>query len=228
MFSSSRFTLALSKRPSERHVDAIDLSTPQDIPTMQTLEAYTYDVVRRQGNTHQFDFWIITECPDITNNGAQSFTRTPELTLQYQEDMRQAAIWSMKMERLPQGYIPCLFLGNSLLKDDEVLIHEVIIMRTGFHPTNEGKIHVEWITISTKTEHAQTMAHCILTKPEDHQLVSQLCNSLQPTQDVEYPVTSTYNIQSIGHTTTSRSGIGSRAEPSDCTSSRIHEGIGSS
>ena len=192
LFSSSRFTLALSKRPSERHVNAIDLSTIQDIPTLQTLEAYTYDVVRRQGNIHQFDFWIITDCPDIMNNGAHSFTRAAELTTQYQEDMRQAAIWSMKMERLPQGYIPCIFLGNSLLKDDDALIKEEIILRTGFHPTNEGKIHVEWITISTKTEHAQTMAHCILTKPEDHQLVSQLCQALQPIQSVEFPVTSEY------------------------------------
>lgn len=192
MFSASRYTLALSKRPSDRTVAAIDLSTTQDIPTQQTLETYVYDVIRKQGNLHQFDFWIITDCPDITNKGAHSFTRSQEVTLQFQEDIRQAAIWSMKMERLPQGYIPCLFLGNSLLKDDDELIKEEIILRTGFHPKNEGKFIVEWITVSTKTEQVHAMAHCVMVKPEDHQLVSQLCTRLGPIQDVDFPVTAEY------------------------------------
>ena len=192
MFSASRYTLALSKRPSDRKIAAIDLSTIQDIPTTKTLETYIYDVVRKQGNLHQFDFWIITDCPDITNKGAHSFTRSQEATVQFQEDIRQAAIWSMKMERLPQGYIPCLFLGNSLLKDDDELIKEEIILRTGFHPKNEGKFIVEWITVATKTEHVHAMAHCVMVKPEDHQLVSQLCTSLGPIRDVEFPVTAEY------------------------------------
>lgn len=193
LFASSRYTLTLTKSPSDRHVQAIDLSTISDTPTVQLLESYVYDVVRtRQGHIYQFDFWILTECPDVNNNGAQSFARSPTKTAAYQEIMRKAAIWSMKMERLPMGYIPCIFLGNSLLKDDERLIKEEILLRTGFHPKNEDKFQVKWITISTKSEHAQTMAHCILTKPEDHQLVSTLCQHLDPTQDVDFPVTAEY------------------------------------
>ena len=193
MFAASRYTLALTKRPSDRHIDAIDISTLQDTPTLPVLESYIYEVIRtKQGIIHQFDFWICTDCPDINNNGANSFIRSSEKTAQYQDSIRKAAIWSMKMERLPQGYIPCIFLGNSLLKDDERMIKEEVLIRTGFSSDNEMKFQVEWITIATKSEHAHTMAHCILTKPENHQLVSTLCSLLNPTCDVEFPVTSAY------------------------------------
>ena len=193
MFAASRYTLTLTKSPSDRNMQAIDLSTVADTPTAQVLESYVYDVVRtRQGHIYQFDFWILTECSDVNNNGAQTFTRSHTTSAEYQEAMRRAAIWSMKMERLPKGYIPCIFLGNSLLKDEERLIKEEILIRTGFGPKNEDKFEVEWITLSTKSEHVQTMAHCILTKPEDHQLVSTLCKLLDPIQDVEFPVTAEY------------------------------------
>ena len=193
LFTASRYTLALIKNPSQRHLHAINLAAPSDIPTPQVLEPYVYDVVRtRQGHIHQLDFWILTECPDINNNGAQSFTRSKSTTAAYQEVVRKAAIWSMKMEKIPQGYVPCIFLGNSLLKDDERLVKEEIILRTGFLPKYQDKFQVEWNTISTKSGQAQTMAHCILAKPEDHQLVSTLCTSLNPIQDVEFPVTAEY------------------------------------
>lgn len=191
MFAASRCTLALTKHPNDRHLQAISLSAPQDTPTTQALESYVYDVVRtRQGQIHQFDFWILTECPDLNNNGAQSFTRSTTGTAQYQDAIRKAAIWSMKMERTPQGYVPCIFLGNSLLKDDERLIKEEILLRTGFQ--NESKFEVEWMTISTRSEHAQTMAYCIITKPEDHQLVRTLGTLLVPTDDTRFSITADY------------------------------------
>ena len=193
MFAASRYTLALTKRPSDRHAQAIDLATLQDTPTQQLLDSYVYNVVRtKQGQLYQFDFWILTECPDVTNNGAQSFARSQERSLAYQDAIRKAAIWSMKMERFPQGYSPCIFLGNSLLKDDERIIKEEILLRTGFQPRNEDVFHVEWMTISTKSEQAHTMAHCIVTKPEDHQTVSKLGALLHPIQDVAFSITAEY------------------------------------
>ena len=96
------------------------------------------------------------------------------------------------MERLPRGWIPCIMLGHSLLRDKEADIKEEILIRAGDSIVDPDDYRVEWITISTLSEKAQTMAYCILAQLEKHDHVTKLYDMLLPVQDEELLVTNAY------------------------------------
>ncbi len=124
MFKSSDFRFTLTRQPSDSTQDPIEINTLMDIPMDSVLEHYAFDTQIKEGKIIQFNIWFTSDCEDINNNGARSFLRNAELQDNYSKEVRGNFIWSMKMERMPLGLVPCIMLERSLLRDHDDKIEQ--------------------------------------------------------------------------------------------------------
>jgi len=199
MFLKSDFTLTLVRQPSDKTPDPIIIMSTLEIPEADALEHYTFDVKMNRTKLIQFDFWFITECADINNNGAQSFARTPALRTINTREVRDSHIWSMKMERLHNGLIPCIMLERSLIRDRDEDIKAELSARACFDTMDAPCFEIEWITIGTTSKSAQIMIKCVLAAPSDHPRVINLWTKNKTLSDQQYPTTSEYRLLILPH-----------------------------
>lgn len=198
---TSGYTFTLVRHHAEKQLRAIALATIADLPPRDDLEQYVYDVIfTRRGSLQQFDFWFISECEDIRNGGAPSFLRSSELTRIYNSNIRDNAIWSMKMERITRGFVPCILFVNSLLHDPVDMIKEEVLRRV---PSQWGitadSFEVEWTTIQTNSQHTHSMMHCIMTAPADHAKLCRIWECFVGDVADAYPVSGLYEPVVIPH-----------------------------
>ncbi len=196
MFSASHYTLTLIRHPLEKHLRPVNLLHTADIPLDTDLGAYTTEhAINEDGAIEQFDLWLITECEDLTNNGAISFTRNAELTDIYTTEIRNNGIWSMKMERYPRGWTPCILLGNSLLHDNPGKITQELLLRIShLPPIDPQTIRVEYVTVPTTSRRPHVMCHCIFVEPVNYTEITNLCTLFSQGDENEYPVTGAYEL----------------------------------
>ncbi len=199
MFKSSDFRFTLTRQPSDSTQDPIEINALVDIPMDSVLEHYAFDTQIKKGKIIQFDIWFTSDCEDINNNGARSFLRNAELQDNYSKEVRGNFIWSMKMERLPLGLVPCIMLERSLLRDHDDKIEHELHDRAKASSLDIPRFAVAWITIGTSAKTTQVMIKCILASPTDHQRVSKLWTTFQGGTDEQYPTTFDYRPLVIPH-----------------------------
>lgn len=108
------------------------------------------------------------------------------------------------MERKIVGWIPCIMLEGSLVRDDDTKIKAEITSRSNLEPPIPTSWYeVEWTTLQTTGE-KQAAAKCIVSKPEHYKDVSRLW-TITRTQDEDlYLVTNAYKTLVIPHPQTAQ------------------------
>ena len=204
MFFTSHYTLTLTRHPTDKQLRPINLSHIDDIPPDTELESYTTEHVIQDGSIEQFDIWLITECEDLANNGAASFTRNTVLSDTYTNEIHNNGIRSMKMERYPRGWIPCILLGNSLLHDSPWRITQELLSRVSHLPPIDPKtIRVEYVTVHTTSRRPQVMCHCVFVEQRNYTRITKLCTLFAHGDETTYPVTGAYKLLVLPNTLTS-------------------------
>ena len=200
LFLASGFEFTLTTRPLERDSQTITILSPSGIPSAEILETFTLDPVIRRKVLVKFDIWFVTDCGDVSNNGAQSFVRSSEFTQLYNTEVKGNAIWSLKMERLIFGFVPCIMLERSLMRDEDARIKLELQARTDPRLNIDPSLYeVEWITIRTQARRTQVMAKCIVTDSNHHSLVSKLWTAITGRDAIQHPVTFDYSALIIPH-----------------------------
>lgn len=199
MIAQSDYLFTLIRQPSDAEQDPLVMGSTLDIPAQEVLEHYIFDVQQKKSKLIQFDFWFVSDCEDINNNGAQSFVRNAHLHSLYVKEVRNHHIWSMKMERFPQGLVPCVMLERSMLRDSELLITQEIRERALDRNLLLPHFSVEWITLGPTTAATRTMIKCIFAAPSDRQYIIKICGMFTLGTDEQYPVTFDYRPLVLPH-----------------------------